>query len=171
MREARRQLMFADEDLQAKRRRDAVTPAQRSPAALQKITERTLEDGSAVHSFRTLLDELSTIVRNTCVTRSTKTASPALQMVTTSTPAQRRALHLLQQITVSSATGQQMLLQPPIYHEITHPPSGNFSLMFAVDYPYECTEQAARWFNATPISDQDRRPIGRNNARRLFRLN
>ena len=100
MREAWRELMFADEDLQAKSRRDPVAPAQRSPAALQKITERTLEDGSAVHSFRTLLDELSTIVRNTCVTRSTKTASPAFQMVTTSTPAQHRALQLLQQITV-----------------------------------------------------------------------
>lgn len=100
MREAWRELLFADEDLEAKTRRDPVAPAERSPEALQKITERTLEDGSAVHSFRTLLEELATIVRNTCVTRSAKTASPAFPIVTTSTPTQHRALQLLQQITV-----------------------------------------------------------------------
>jgi transposase len=100
MREAWRELLFADEDLEAKNKRDPVAPAQRSRETLQKITERTLEDGSTVHSFRTLLEELATIVRNTCVTRSAKTPSPAFQIVTTPTPAQHRALQLLQQITV-----------------------------------------------------------------------
>ena len=100
MREAWRELLFADEDLEAKNDRDPVAPAQRSPAALEKIAERTLEDGSPVHSFRTLLQDLATVVRNTCVARSAKTASPAFQMVTTPTDTQHRALQLLQQITV-----------------------------------------------------------------------
>ncbi|MGH8202665.1 MAG: IS1634 family transposase [Steroidobacteraceae bacterium] len=100
MREAWRELLFADEDLQAKQQRDPVAPARRSPEALQKITERTLEDGSPVHSFRTLLEELSTIVRNTCVTRSAKTPAPAFQMLTTPNASQHRALQLLQQIDV-----------------------------------------------------------------------
>lgn len=98
--EAWRELLFADEDLQAKRTRDPVAPAKRSAAALQKINERTLADGSAVHSFRTLLEELSTIVRNTCVTRSATGGSPSFPMVTTATTAQQRPLHLLQKITV-----------------------------------------------------------------------
>jgi hypothetical protein len=66
MREAWRELMFADENLQAKRHRDPVAAAKRSEACLEKVATRTLKDGSPVHSFRTLLDELSTIVRNTC---------------------------------------------------------------------------------------------------------
>jgi len=100
MREAWRELLFADEDLEAKNDRDPVAPAQRSPEALEKIAERTLEDGSPVHSFRTLLQDLATVVRNTCITRGTKTASPAFKMVTTPTDTQHRALQLLQQITV-----------------------------------------------------------------------
>ena len=100
MREAWRELLFADEDLEAKIDRDPVAPAQRSAEALEKIAERTLEDGSPVHSFRTLLQDLATVVRNTCVTRSAKAASPTFQMVTTPTATQHRALQLLQQITV-----------------------------------------------------------------------
>lgn len=100
MREAWRELLFADEDLEAKNARDPVAPAQRSQEALEKITERTLEDGSPVHSFRTLLQDLATVVRNTCTTRGAKTASPPFQMVTTPTGTQHRALQLLQQITV-----------------------------------------------------------------------
>ena len=100
MREAWRELLFADEDLEAKTDRDPVAPAQRSQEALEKIAERTLEDGSPVHSFRTLLQDLATVVRNTCITRGTKSASPAFKMVTTATDTQHRALQLLQQITV-----------------------------------------------------------------------
>ena len=100
MREAWRELLFADEDLEAKNDRDPVAPAQRSQEALEKIAERTLEDGSPVHSFRTLLQDLATVVRNTCLTRGAKTASPAFQILTTPTDTQHRALQLLQQITV-----------------------------------------------------------------------
>jgi transposase len=100
MREAWRTLMFADEDTAAKAHRDPVAPAQRSDKALQKIAQRTLEDGTPVHSFSTLLAELATIVRNTCVTRAGRAASHPFQMLTTPSSQQRRALELLQAITV-----------------------------------------------------------------------
>src|SRR5450755_4281488 len=64
MREAWREMMFADEDLERKKHRDPVAAAERSEAALDKVATRMLKDGSPVHSFRTLLAELSTIVRN-----------------------------------------------------------------------------------------------------------
>ena len=100
MREAWRELMFADEDTQSKERRDPVAPAQRSEAALQKIATRVLEDGTPVHCFRTLLQELSTVVRNTCITRGGGLTSRSFQMLTTPDTTQRRALELLQTILV-----------------------------------------------------------------------
>ena len=100
MREAWRELLFSDEDLEAKRQRDPVAPAQRSAAALEKIARRTLDDGTPVHSFRTLLQELSTIVRNTCRARDSRTASSTFQMLTTPNPTQHRAIERLQSITV-----------------------------------------------------------------------
>ena len=55
MRQAWGELMFADEDKEAKLIRDQVAPARRSDAAMQKVLRRTLEDGSRVHSFQTLM--------------------------------------------------------------------------------------------------------------------
>jgi len=95
-----RELLFADEDLEVKKERDPVAPARRSEAALHKIALRALDDGTPVHSFQTLLQELSTIVRNTCNTRGARADSPTFQMVTTANPTQRRALELLQSIAV-----------------------------------------------------------------------
>ena len=69
MREAWRELMFADKDLERKKYRDPLAAAERSEATLGKVATRKLKNGSPVHSFRTLLDELSTIVRNTCEAR------------------------------------------------------------------------------------------------------
>lgn len=100
MREAWRELLFADEDLERKKHRDPVAAAQRSEAALEKVATRTLKDGSPVHSFRTLLAELSTIVRNTCEARVGERSGSTFQMTTTPNPLQHRALQLLQQITV-----------------------------------------------------------------------
>src|SRR5271165_5125041 len=99
MREAWRELMFADEELERRKYRDPVAAAERSEAALEKIATRTLKDGSPVHSFRTLLAELSTIVRNTCEARVGKNRGSTFQMTTTPDPAQHRALELLQAIT------------------------------------------------------------------------
>src|SRR5947199_6476978 len=75
MREAWRELMFADTDQQAKTTRDPVAPAKRSQAALAKLAQHTLHDGTPAHSFATLLTELSTTVRNTCHTPQTRTAA------------------------------------------------------------------------------------------------
>jgi transposase len=99
IREAWRQLLFADQDLARKTHRDPVAAARRSEAALQKVATHTLEDGSPAHSFRTLLQELSTIVRNTCQPPAGPTQL-TFQMTTVPNPTQQRALQLLNQITV-----------------------------------------------------------------------
>jgi hypothetical protein len=98
MREAWRELMFADPDQQAKTTRDPVAPAQRSADALKKAAQQRLDDGTPVHSFVTLLAELSTIVRNTCRTPSAGTDLPTFDVLTTPNPTQQRALELIQQI-------------------------------------------------------------------------
>ncbi len=98
LREAWRELMFADPDQQAKTTRDPVAPAQRSKAALAKAARRTLDDGTPVHSFATLLAELATIVRNTCRTPNAGPAAPTFEVITTANPQQKRALDLIQQI-------------------------------------------------------------------------
>ena len=66
MMQAWRPLLFADEEQAAKAQRDPVAPARRSAGALRKVSNRTLEDGTCVHSFDSLLHHLSTIVRNAC---------------------------------------------------------------------------------------------------------
>jgi predicted TIM-barrel fold metal-dependent hydrolase len=43
-------------------------------------------------------------------------------------------------------------------------------IMFSTDWPFENIDHAAVWFDACPISENDRVKIGRENARRLFRL-
>jgi hypothetical protein len=99
MRAVWRSLLFADEDQQAKTVRDPVAAAQRSVGAERKALSHTLPDGTPAHSFRTLLDELSSIVRNTCRTPGAHTNAPTFQIVTTPNPKQKRALNLLQTIT------------------------------------------------------------------------
>ena len=98
MREAWRELMFADCDTQAKATRDPVAPARRSRAAQDKAARHTLEDGTPAHSFSTLLAELATIVRNTCRTPSAQPEAPTFEVTTTPSAKQRRALELIEQI-------------------------------------------------------------------------
>ncbi len=96
LREAWRELMFADTEQHAKASRDPVAPAKRSAAALRKVHTRTLDDGTPAHSFATLLAELSTIVRNTC--RSPGNDTSTFDILTTPNAKQRRAFELLQSI-------------------------------------------------------------------------
>ena len=98
MREAWRELMFADTDQAAKATRDPVAPARRSAAAQAKAASHTLDDDTRAHSFSTLMAELATIVRNTCRTRSAAADAPTFELVTTPNAKQRQALELLQQI-------------------------------------------------------------------------
>lgn len=100
MREAWRGLLFADEDQAAKATRDPVAPATRSEQAEHKAHTHTLSDGTPAHSFRTLLDELSTIVRNTCRTTTDSAQAPTFTIVTQPNALQQRALKLLETITV-----------------------------------------------------------------------
>jgi transposase len=100
MREAWRELMFADEDQHAKRTRDPVAPAKRSAAALAKIAARRLADATPVHSFSTLIAELATVVRNTCRSPDAGPDAPTFQITTTANPTQRRALELIEHLQV-----------------------------------------------------------------------
>ncbi len=52
------------------------------------------------HSFRTLLEGLSTLVCNTCQPCTDATGPLTFQMITLTNPTQQRALQLLQSITV-----------------------------------------------------------------------
>jgi 2,3-dihydroxybenzoate decarboxylase len=47
---------------------------------------------------------------------------------------------------------------------------GSDRIMFSADWPFENIDHAAKWFDACPISEPDRTKIGRENARRLFKL-
>lgn len=96
LREAWRELMFADQ--QAKATRDPVAPARRSQAAFDKVHSHTLDDGTPAHSFSTLLAELATIVRNTCRTPNAGADAPTFDLLTTPNPKQRRAFELIQKI-------------------------------------------------------------------------
>jgi transposase len=100
MREAWRELLFADEDQAAKATRDPVAPARRSAAARAKARTTRLQDGTPAHSFSTLLAELATIVRNTCRAALADQSAATFTVLTTANSKQQRALELLQQITV-----------------------------------------------------------------------
>ena len=47
---------------------------------------------------------------------------------------------------------------------------GPYRLLFSVDYPYETVPEQTDWFDSLPISETDRRQIGRANALQLLRL-
>jgi transposase len=98
LREAWRPLLFADEDQAAKLTRDPVAPAKRSAAALRKVHTKVLDDGTPVHSFGTLLKNLSQIVRNVCRQRGAGPEAPTFEIVTTPSPTQQRAYDLLKTI-------------------------------------------------------------------------
>ncbi|MEO7812059.1 MAG: IS1634 family transposase [Usitatibacter sp.] len=100
MREAWRELMFADTDQKAKTTRDPVAPAKRSKAALSKASSHTLDDGTPAHSFSTLMSELSTIVRNTCRTPQAGPEAPTFEILTTPNAKQQRAFELINHIKV-----------------------------------------------------------------------
>ncbi len=55
---------LCDTDTEPDETGDPVLPARRSEPALTKVHTHTLPDGSGTHSFRTLLDGQSTVVRS-----------------------------------------------------------------------------------------------------------
>lgn len=79
---------------------DPVLPARRSETALAKVRTHTLPDGSGVHSFRTLLDSLSAIVRSTHAIPCPDggKAETMIEVTTRPDARQERALKLLKDI-------------------------------------------------------------------------
>jgi transposase len=98
MGEAWRGLLFADEDQARLAARDPVAPATRSEAALDKVASKCLDDGSPTHSFRTLLNELSTLVRNTCRRKNADAKEHIFEIDTTPNAKQQEALRLIDAI-------------------------------------------------------------------------
>jgi len=98
LQEAWRPLTFSDEDQAAKKTRDPVAPARRSETASRKAHARVLDDGTVVHSFRTLLADLGTIVRNTCRRQDAAQEEGTFTMTTTPAETQRQALRLVDSI-------------------------------------------------------------------------
>ncbi|KWF32768.1 amidohydrolase [Burkholderia diffusa] len=47
---------------------------------------------------------------------------------------------------------------------------GSDRVLFSADYPFESMEEASAWFDGAEIGDNDRQKIGRDNAKKLFRL-
>lgn len=88
-------ILFDDEDHDAAnaQRHSIVEPAKRSPAADTKAMTKKNNDGLPIHSFRTLLADLATIVRNTCTMPAQNDS--AFQKTTRTTPLQQRAFDLL----------------------------------------------------------------------------
>ena len=95
MRQRLAPMLFDDTDKEAAEalRPSVVAQARRSPAAVTKQTTGQTEDGLPVHSFRSLLADLATLVRNTVVTAITP--HYPFTVLTRSTPVQHKALALL----------------------------------------------------------------------------
>ena len=89
-------LLFEDHDKEAAKalRRTPVTKAKRSPAAQRKASTKRDASHVPVHSLRTLLDDLATLVCNRVRPPSAPEAS--FDMATIPTPIQRRALDALE---------------------------------------------------------------------------
>ena len=100
MLEAWRPLLFADEDREANNTHDSVAPAKRSEKALYKVHSKQLDDGTEVHSFRTLLGHLSEIVRNTCLIPGAPEDTPTFDVITIPNAKQQKAYDLLETISI-----------------------------------------------------------------------
>jgi hypothetical protein len=89
-------ILFHDDDPAdaARQRTSVVAPAQRSDAAKAKDRTKRTPDGSAVHSFHSLLSDLATIARITIQPRLAG-VKPFIK-TTLPTPLQRRAFELIQ---------------------------------------------------------------------------
>jgi 2,3-dihydroxybenzoate decarboxylase len=47
---------------------------------------------------------------------------------------------------------------------------GSDRILFSADWPFENVDHAAKWFDHAEISEADRRKIGRENSKKLFKL-
>jgi hypothetical protein len=88
-------ILFDDHDRQAAaaERKSIVAPAQRSKAAIRKVTARRTDDDLPVHSFQSLIADLATLALNKVTLPSNPNYS--FDLPTTPTPLQTRAFELL----------------------------------------------------------------------------
>jgi hypothetical protein len=95
MRQRLAPMLYDDTDKEAgeAQRSSIVAKAERSLAAVTKQTTGRTENGLPVHSFRTLLDDLATLTRNTLVTAIA--AALPFTLIARPTPVQQRARDLL----------------------------------------------------------------------------
>jgi hypothetical protein len=95
MRQRLAPMLYDDTDKEAAeaQRSSVVAKAERSRTAVTKQTTGRTEDGLPVHSFRTLLDDLATLTRNTLVTAIAP--EQPFTLIARPTPVQQRARDLL----------------------------------------------------------------------------
>ena len=95
MRQKLKPMLFDDEDADGAeaRRRSVIAPAKVSTSAQAKAATRKTPDGDPVHSFRTLIDDLATITRNTVMPPLPD--AETFQVTTRPTPLQAKILNLL----------------------------------------------------------------------------
>ncbi len=95
MRRALAPLLFEDHDrpMAERLRRSVVAPAQRSPKALRKARTKTTDEGSPVHSFHTLLEDLASVVKSQIKPKGIQ-LDPFVK-ITNPTPLQQKAFDLL----------------------------------------------------------------------------
>jgi transposase len=99
MRKVWREMTFADEEQTLKETRDPVAPAQISESAKKKASQKKTPDGKIVHSFKSLLTDLSTIVRNVCQIPTAPDADPGTFTITTTPSSSRqKAFDLIKNI-------------------------------------------------------------------------
>ena len=86
-------MLFKDDDPAdaAAERSSPVAKAKASPAARRKAARKRTEDGQPVHSFRTLLQDLANLTRNTVRFGDARPAT----ILSRPTPTQIRAFNLL----------------------------------------------------------------------------
>jgi len=96
MRQALAPILFDDHDKAGAQmqRESIVAPAKRSLEAEAKACSKVCEDGTPVHSFRTLLSDLATITKNT-VAMKNEPQSTMFEKITHPTVLQQHALDLL----------------------------------------------------------------------------
>lgn len=104
LREAWRTLLFSEPhpaDIDADQ--DPALSASRSEAAMRKAVSGKLEDRSKVHCFRTLIEYLETITKNTCQNKELEGVT--FEIITLANDKQQHALDLIK--TIDIQTGNQ----------------------------------------------------------------
>ncbi len=97
MRKALAPLLFDDEKVteQPEEQSSVVAPSKRSKKARPKAATKKTSEKLPVHSFRTLMADLATIVKNKFQSNGLE-ASLTFEKITQSTPLQQKAIDLLE---------------------------------------------------------------------------